>query len=333
MADPATAFTVAVDPEYLDDTDSTRGSVDDELSSFTASLTSSVTNYPVQHGRRYHAYKDGTYILPNDEREQDRLDMAHAMETKLIGDKLFLAPLAEDFAGKVLDAGCGTGIWSICMGDLFPDAAIRGVDLSPIQPSWVPPNVKFEVDDIEGEWAYGETFDYIFMRYLMSSIRDWPKLVGSAYESLNPGGWVEFQDFDATVYSEDGSFRPEHEFHKWISTFIDAAIASGRDPSPGKSLEKWVKEAGFVNVHHEVFKLPIGGWARDKNKKDAGLLNLIQVLDGLEGFTMRLFTDFLKWDEKEVHVFVAKARENLKDKKIHALYDYHVIWAQKPEAA
>lgn len=96
-----------------------------------------MTNYPVQHGRRYHAYKDGTYILPNDEREQDRLDMAHAMETKLIGDKLFLAPLAEDFAGKVLDAGCGTGIWSICMGDLFPDAAIRGVDLSPIQPSWV----------------------------------------------------------------------------------------------------------------------------------------------------------------------------------------------------
>lgn len=94
-----------------------------------------------------------------------------------------------------------------------------------------------------------------------------------------------------------------------------------------------MKEAGFVNVHHEVFKLPIGGWARDKNKKDAGLLNLIQVLDGLEGFTMRLFTDFLKWDEKEVHVFVAKARENLKDKKIHALYDYHVIWAQKPEAA
>lgn len=63
--------------------------------------------------------------------------MAHAMVTKLIGDKLFLAPLPEQFSGKVLDAGCGTGIWSICMGDLFPAADIRGVDLSPIQPSWV----------------------------------------------------------------------------------------------------------------------------------------------------------------------------------------------------
>lgn len=96
-----------------------------------------MTNYPVQHGRRYHAYKDGAYILPNDDREQDRLDMTHAMATTLIGDKLFLAPLPDDFAGRVLDAGCGTGIWAIAMGDTFPDADIRGVDLSPIQPSWV----------------------------------------------------------------------------------------------------------------------------------------------------------------------------------------------------
>lgn len=91
----------------------------------------------MQHGRRYHAYKDGSYIMPNDEQEQDRLDMAHAMATKLIGDKLYLAPLPNNFSGKILDAGCGTGVWAINMGDKFPDAEIRGVDLSPIQPSWV----------------------------------------------------------------------------------------------------------------------------------------------------------------------------------------------------
>jgi hypothetical protein len=33
------------------------------------------------------------------------------------------------------------------MGDEFPDAQIIGTDLSPIQPSHVPPNVRFFVED------------------------------------------------------------------------------------------------------------------------------------------------------------------------------------------
>jgi hypothetical protein len=35
------------------------------------------------------------------------------------------------------------------VGDQFPAANILGVDLSPIQPEWVPPNVRFMVDDVE----------------------------------------------------------------------------------------------------------------------------------------------------------------------------------------
>lgn len=38
----------------------------------------------------------------------------------------------------------------ICkVGDRFPSSNILGVDLSPIQPEWVPPNVRFMVDDVE----------------------------------------------------------------------------------------------------------------------------------------------------------------------------------------
>lgn len=40
--------------------------------------------------------------------------------------------------------------------DLFPSATVTGTDLSPIQPSWVPPNVQFEVDDCTDEWLYGK---------------------------------------------------------------------------------------------------------------------------------------------------------------------------------
>ena len=71
------------------------------------------------------------------------------------------------------------------MGDKYPSAEILGNDISPIQPTLVPPNVKFEVDDLEEEWVYSTKFDYIHVRYLACSIRDWPKLVRQCYKSVH----------------------------------------------------------------------------------------------------------------------------------------------------
>ncbi|KAM0411429.1 hypothetical protein ACHAPD_009641 [Fusarium lateritium] len=54
-----------VNTELIDDGDSSF----DEISAFsdTGSLQSSIFKYRVQNGRTYHAYKEGSYILPNDE--------------------------------------------------------------------------------------------------------------------------------------------------------------------------------------------------------------------------------------------------------------------------
>ncbi|KAE8308372.1 hypothetical protein BDV41DRAFT_551678 [Aspergillus transmontanensis] len=43
--------------------------------SSTTSLSSSILSYQYENGRRYHAYRQGAYVIPNDEREQDRLDL------------------------------------------------------------------------------------------------------------------------------------------------------------------------------------------------------------------------------------------------------------------
>lgn len=48
---------------------------------------------------------------------------------------------------KVLDIATGTGSWAIEMGDKYPEAEIIGTDLSPIQPAFVPPNVRFFIED------------------------------------------------------------------------------------------------------------------------------------------------------------------------------------------
>lgn len=36
-------------------------------SEYTQSITSSVTDYVMENGRRYHRYSEGKYVLPNDD--------------------------------------------------------------------------------------------------------------------------------------------------------------------------------------------------------------------------------------------------------------------------
>jgi Methyltransferase domain len=102
--------------------------------------------------------------------------------------------------------------------------------------SRVPPNVKFEIDDVESAWTYNTPFDFIFCRYMTASILDWPKLVKSIYDNTSSGGWAEFQDFNWLYYSEDGSLKEDSFTLKWITNLLEASRKIGREPSPGPQL-------------------------------------------------------------------------------------------------
>jgi SAM-dependent methyltransferase len=220
--------------------------------------------YPIENGRRYHAFKSGAYPLPNDEEELERLNVVHNMVKTALGDKLYLAPIS-DF-GRVLDIGTGTGCWAIEMGDLFPQAEFLGNDLSPVQPTWVPPNVRFEVDDVESGWVYGAPQDFIFCRNLNFAVSDFPRLAKQAFDNVRPGGWVEFQDFDVALYSEDDSYHPSSDLAKYMQLLMDSARKAGKEPRTGPKLEQWVRDAGFQNITHQKFKLPLGLWPKDKRQ-------------------------------------------------------------------
>ncbi|KAL0767553.1 hypothetical protein CaCOL14_009792 [Colletotrichum acutatum] len=302
-------------------------------SSYTASITSSVVDYPTEHGRRYHAFRSGSYWGPNDETEADRLDFLHMMMVKATGEKLFLAPIEEDKIHRILDIGTGTGIWAMLMGEEFPKAEVVGNDLSAIQPTWVPPNVKFEIDDVESPWVNSRKYDFIFCRDMAASLADWPKLMERIYENVNPGGWVEFQDFNLRYTSDDGSYTEEHQTSKWSELFFDACKRVNREANPGPQLEDWVRETGdYVNITHQKFKIPVGDWPKDPYYKELGMINLMQILDGLEAFTLRLFTGVLGWTKEEVIVLLADVRRELKSRTFHPYMEYFVVYAQKPEA-
>jgi hypothetical protein len=84
----------------------------DSLGSASSSLKSSIRNYTFENGRRYHKFREGAYNFPNDETEQDREDMKHAMVVNLCGGRLHFAPIGEN-PQNILDMGTGTGIWAM----------------------------------------------------------------------------------------------------------------------------------------------------------------------------------------------------------------------------
>lgn len=166
-------------PEEVDDA-SDEGYVDDE-SVLTQSVRSSVYDFKYENGRRYHAFREGTYFFPNDEPEQERMEIQARAMRLASGSLLHHCPVRNP--QKIIDMGTGTGIWAIEAGDTYPSAEVFGCDLSPIQPDWVPPNVKFLVDDIEDSWTWPDNhFDLIFSRLLVSgSIIDKKKYFTQAF--------------------------------------------------------------------------------------------------------------------------------------------------------
>ena len=79
------------------------------------SVTTSTRDYVYENRRRYHAYREGEYLIPNDEKEQDRLDLIHHVFRLVLGGALYRAPIPRTVQ-RVLDMGTGTGIWAIDFG-------------------------------------------------------------------------------------------------------------------------------------------------------------------------------------------------------------------------
>lgn len=85
-----------------------------------------------------------------------------------------------------------------------------GTDLSAIQPAPRVPNVVFQKDDAESPWVFPAPhqlddecvspcthrimFDYVHLRLVVTCFDDTRNVMRQAFENMNPGGWIEYQD-------------------------------------------------------------------------------------------------------------------------------------------
>ncbi|KAF5017330.1 hypothetical protein F66182_10759 [Fusarium sp. NRRL 66182] len=302
MAEPTTTVQEAIQPmtssEHLDDGDEfvTSDFNSEMLYSSSTSLNTSVYQHAFENGRRYHQYRNGTYPIPNDDAEQNRDDMKHAM----------MLELTDDNPQKIIDLATGTGIWAIDVADKFPSASVIGVDLSPIQPTWVPPNLRFIVDDIEDEWMHGHDFDFVHMRCISPWLKDQVKVLRQAYEHMRPGAWIEIQELDARANCDDGSLAPDAPLSRFFDTAETALASFGTKFRAGESLREPLEKAGFTN---------------DKKLRLVGLYCRTAVADMFGAMAAKPLRKVL--EPAEIKVLLDDARKDLHNVNIHSYEKYY----------
>ncbi|KAL4751793.1 hypothetical protein BDW72DRAFT_173009 [Aspergillus terricola var. indicus] len=315
--------------EVEDDANSTLGS---QIASETSSLNSLVVQFEYENGRRYHSYQSGRYAFPNDEDELARMDLEHHIFLLLLDGELYLAPVIDP--QRILDLGTGTGIWAIEVADQHPSASVIGTDLSPVQPSFVPPNLEFQVDDFENDWTFRrDSFDLIHSRLLLASVSDYPRLFRQALSALRPGGYFEMHEVDPGFECDDDSIPADSSALQWSNLFFEGCKRIGHSiPTPAE-YRTLMEEAGFVDVRLKVMKRPTNVWPKENHMKRLGLYTLTNHLNGLHAFTIGLFTRVLGWTAEEVEILIANCRKEWKDSSIHAYQRVIFVYGRKPESS
>ncbi|KAF5011799.1 hypothetical protein FDECE_2089 [Fusarium decemcellulare] len=256
---------------------------DSALGSDDASSTASLTS-SILH---YRTRQGRTYHS-----ERGNANYCHHMLTLVLDDELQLAPLGKNIQ-KVLDIGTGTGIWAI------------------------------EIEDCTQEWTFdSNSIDYVHMRYLVGSIVDWTALFKESFRVCKPGGWVESYEGIPKMESDDGTVPEDSAMATWGRIFIKAGKKLGRSFTVVEDgvQEQGMKEAGFVDIQSKIFKVPVGGWAKDPKQRQIGHFARAHLETDMEGHVLFVAGLAEDWSKDEVLVYCAKLRRELGSGQHHPYF-------------
>jgi ubiquinone/menaquinone biosynthesis C-methylase UbiE len=307
--------------------------------------------FETENGREYHSYRPGKYLFPEDSKEKDREDLAHMMYTQLyvvtspnkisldnsitntssrLEGELHTAPL--DDPKRILDLGSGSCSWVIDMAMRYPAATIYTMDLSAFPCNAPPPNITPLVHDFDLDWPFPTNyFDFIHCREIYGGTDSYPNLIKKIYKHLKPGGYVEITEMPPRVQSKRQEALPaDYPLLKHAKLLKKALKSVGRDPKVIDQLPTHVFEANYIDITATKTIAPLCTWAREARWKDVGRLNMLNFLEGLEGWSLAPCTRGLGMDVESVKRKVKKCNKGIMDRRMNLFCEIIRVVGRKP---
>lgn len=100
-------------------------------------------------------------------------------------------------------------------------------------------------------------------------------------------------EVDPVPQSEDGSIAGT-AFEQWGPIALEAGKRFGKPLHVVNTMRQDMVDAGFEEVREVRFKWPIGGWPKERRTKEIGRYNAVAWDQGMEGWVMYLYTNYLK---------------------------------------
>jgi len=292
-------------------------------SASTKSLSDSILAPYSENGRQY---ANDDYHLPNDDDEETRLGILHQAVFLLLGNQHTTARIPDDVE-RILDIGTGPGDWALAVAERYPKAEIIATDISAyLQPTNVPPNVVFQIDDAREEWTYKLPFDIIHIRGLTGAFSNWGHVYMQAFKHLKPGGILEVVDMGLIQIVEQSANSPVRVYNAALQSACQkAGTAIGLE-----HLQKELVEASGLSVLRSTTRdIPLGTYSPDPRMKLVGKMALVAALEGLEATSLRLLTRELSWELEDVSDLCSKVTEEIAQPNCRASVRCQLLVARK----
>jgi ubiquinone/menaquinone biosynthesis C-methylase UbiE len=165
-----------------------------------------------------------------------------------------IAAIVNPLGSRVLDIGCGGGIYARAWGELGA-AHVTGVDFSAamleqaVRTCEGLPNVSFTHGDALATGLPAASADVVFQRALLHHVPDITACVAEAYRLLAPGGFYLTQDRTPTDSREPG--RPDYirgYVHDCFPRLLEIELR--RRPT-SKTVRHAMAAAGFHDFHQQ----------------------------------------------------------------------------------
>ena len=123
---------------------------------------------------------------------------------------------------------------TISTATVHPHARVVGIDQAPQMPSELPPNVEFQLHDVnQGLQPYYGLFDIVHARFIGGGITSYQALVQEVAKCLKPGGLAVFFEgnFDLVKEDQDTVQEPasdENPNGSWMQRWLQGPFLESR---------------------------------------------------------------------------------------------------------